>query len=346
MASVFKRGRDLVNRRVPWNFTYIDETGKRKQQKGFTDKASTEKLAMKLEEEARLVRDGLMQAEPQPEQRIPTFQLEQYIKHLSQRDVSKTQLANLELRVKKVLEGCKFELITEIKAQSVEDYLAKRREVGMSKQTSNHYRQSMHQFCKWLQKRSLLKANPISDIPKLNVETDRRHDRRALCDEEFQRLITAAEMGKSVQAIDGIDRAMMYILSAWTGYRRGEISSLTLASLELDTDPPRVSLEASHSKRRRKEMQVLHPQVAQRLQEWLKHRIPKHERYLFPLTTETCGYDRRTSIMMKHDLATAKAVWVSEAETDEKREERAKSDFLSYQRSRVPRRRRRSGCRS
>ena len=92
----------MGNRKVPWNFTYIDETGKRKQQKGFTDKASTEKLAMKLEEDARLVRDGLMQAEPQPEQRIPTFQLEQYIKHLSQRDVSKTQLVNLELRVKKV----------------------------------------------------------------------------------------------------------------------------------------------------------------------------------------------------------------------------------------------------
>ncbi len=80
--------------------------------------------------------------------------------------------------------------------------LAKRRDAGLAKQTNNHYRQAMHQFCRWLCKRSLINANPIAEVPKLNVDTDRRHDRRAISVDEFQRLIIAAEGGKSVQAID------------------------------------------------------------------------------------------------------------------------------------------------
>ena len=55
--------------------------------------------------------------------------------------------------------------------------------------------------------------------------------------------------GPSVESIEGRDRAMMYILSAWTGYRRGEIGSLTIASFELESDPPTVTVDATHSKR-------------------------------------------------------------------------------------------------
>jgi len=31
---------------------------------------------------------------------------------------------------------------------------------------------------------------------------------------------------------------MMYVLAAWTGFRKGEVGSLTLSSLRLDDDPP------------------------------------------------------------------------------------------------------------
>ncbi len=330
MASVYKKASDKGNRRAAWYFSYVDETGKRRQRRGFTDKAATEKLAMKLEEEARMVREGIRESSPEHEQLKVQLQLEAYLKHLLQRDVSATQVINLRLRIEKVIEGCEIRLVTDIEAQAVENYLAKRREEGTSKQTSNHYRQAMHQFCRWLQKRSLIKTNPISEIPKLNVETDRRHDRRPLGVEEFQRLIRAAETGKSVESIAGVDRAMMYILSAWTGYRRGEISSLTLASLVLDQNPPYVIVAATYSKRRRKDVQVLHSEVVERLRDWLAVRVPTHETLLFPLTKETSGFDRRTSKMMKRDLSVARAAWIAEAESDEEREVRQRSDFLLY----------------
>ena len=76
----------------------------------------------------------------------------------------------------------------------------------------------------------------------LNVQLDRRHDRRALSTEEFSRLIEAAESGKPKICIPGPDRAMMYILAAWTGYRKGEIGSLTKRSLKLDESPQTVTV--------------------------------------------------------------------------------------------------------
>lgn len=83
--------------------------------------------------------------------------------------------------------------------------------------------------------------------------------------DELQRLVEAAEQGKPIEAISGVDRAMMYVLAAWTGYRKGEIGSLTKASISLDTDPPTVTVEAAFSKRRRRDTQVIHPEVANRV---------------------------------------------------------------------------------
>ncbi len=55
---------------------------------------------------------------------------------------------------------------------------------------------------------------------------------------------------------------MMYVLAAWTGFRKGEIGSLTLRSLQLDDDPPTATVDACFSKRRRQDTQILHPELA------------------------------------------------------------------------------------
>jgi hypothetical protein len=60
MASVYKRGRDEKERHSPWWISYEDENGKRRTVKGYTEKRATETLAAKLEDEARMRRDGLV----------------------------------------------------------------------------------------------------------------------------------------------------------------------------------------------------------------------------------------------------------------------------------------------
>ena len=48
------------------------------------------------------------------------------------------------------------------------------------------------------------------------------------------RLIAAADNGMEIEGLDGPDRAMLYILATWTGFRRRELSSITRASVHLD----------------------------------------------------------------------------------------------------------------
>jgi len=278
----------------------------------------------------RRIRDGLVSATSQFGNRDVETLLRDYTVQLGFRDVSEFQINGLTQKINAICSNSSIKTIDQINAMSVECYLAKRRKDGLSKQTSNHYRQAIHQFCRWLVKHNYLNANPISDVPKLNVKTDRRHDRRALAPDEFRRLIEAAEAGRSIQAIPGVDRAMMYILAAWTGYRRGEIGSLKLSSLDLESDTPTVTVDASFSKRRRKDTQVLHPDVSERLKKWLEIRKPIHKTLLFPVSKVTCGFDRRTSIMMKRDLAIARQKWIAEAADEAERIKRTKSDFLTY----------------
>jgi len=94
-------------------------------------------------------------------------------------------------------------------------------------------------------------------------------------------------------------------------------------------------LPAGYSKRRRRDTQVLHPAVARRMSDWLAAREPPTPEMadgeiLFPVDRRTCGTDRRTARMMQQDLDAARRKWISEAESDDERLRREKSDFLKY----------------
>ncbi len=119
---------------------------------------------------------------------------------------------------------------------------------------------------------------------------------------------------------------MTYVLSAYTGFRKGEIGSLTIRSFDLDSNPATVTVEAAYSKRRRQDKQVLHPVVVERLRRWLRDRSPGDDEILFPIDKRTCGTDRRTAKMMAEDLAAVRRKWLAESNGDLPRRE--KSDFL------------------
>ena len=63
MASVFKLGRDKGKRNASWYFEYVDQHGKKRMRKGFTDKTLTRQLANKMELESRQRRLGLVDTE-------------------------------------------------------------------------------------------------------------------------------------------------------------------------------------------------------------------------------------------------------------------------------------------
>jgi site-specific recombinase XerD len=181
--------------------------------------------------------------------------------YLENKGVSTTQTGEAVSQIEKMAAGRKWKSIADITASSALEFLGDLRRQGRSAQTYNHYLKSAKQFTRWLVSDRRTPSDPLAHVARLNVATDRRHDRRALTTEELTCLIEAAKAGKKGEKMNGRDRAMLYILSAWTGFRKGELGSLTPSSLCLDVDPPTATVAASYSKRRREDTQVLQAQA-------------------------------------------------------------------------------------
>ena len=202
-----------------------------------------------------------------------------------------------------------------------------------SAQTYNHYLKSVKQFTRWLVRDRRAPNDPLAHISKLNVSADRRHDRRAFTPEEFARLITAAQNGPSIETLPGADRAMMYVLAAWTGLRKGEIGSLTQRSFRLEDEPATVTVAACFSKRRRQDTQILHSEVVRQLKEWLGTKPDLGtDDILFPVSGRVPGgKERKTHKMMQLDIKAAREAWIEETKAPEEKKAREESDFLEYQ---------------
>jgi len=340
MASVYKRSSDKGRKGSCWYVAYTDHTGKRRTVRGFTEKNLTQQLAAQLEDEARKIRLGLIdvdEAEHANVQRqLFEDDLHEFEKHLRCRDITDKQVRETMMRVRALGKFAGFASAKEISETEVESFLAKLREDGRSKQTSNHYLKAIKLLCRWLVRTKRIRHNPVADITRLNVRTDQRHLRRALSAEELQLLVEAAQKGKTLECISGPDRAMMYVLAAWTGFRKSEIGSLTLSSFDLIGDPRTVTVEASFSKSKRRDIQVLHPGVADWLGQWISSKeTGSRNKLLFPVSRKVPGgKERKTHKMMEHDLSVARGSWIAAVDDPKQRREHEESDFLKYRDSR------------
>ena len=102
----------------------------------------------------------------------------------------------------------------------------------------------------------------------------------------------------------------LYILAAWTGYRRKELASLTLKSLDLDGSPATVPVQAGDSKRRKNDVVPLHPSVVERFKAWIATGgLCDCDQPLFILRASRGGL-RRTAKMMRLDLERACKAWM------------------------------------
>jgi integrase len=327
MATVYKRG-GKSNRSGWYYISYTDHDGKRKTRSSrTTDKATAERIANKLESDAALRRDGVIDASDDryaAEARRPlTAHLAEFKTALAGKGNTPQHCHEAHTQTQKIIGKCGAEFICDLTASVVQEAIKSLCDEGKSLKTCNHYLRATKSFSRWLHRDKRTRDDALAILEAYNAATDPRRVRRELSIDELSRLIATTEQRTLPEhKIPGPDRAMVYRLALGTGFRAKELRSMTPASFDLDADPPTVTVTAAHSKRRRTDAQPIRRDLAERLRPWLAGR-PRDERLFARLP-------KNTARMLRSDLKAARATWIEGAGSDREKAERKKSDFLAY----------------
>ena len=317
MASVFK---SKGSRK--YTILYFDENGKRHKVMGCTDKAESERIANRLENEVVLRRRGLSdrkaesyrdhEARPVAEHLADwhgdMLAKKKTVKHADQyRDrAGKIVATLLGVRLDAIERGrredsqrqadenlaksLKSACLSHLTPEGIQSALATLLDAGKSPQTVNHYRAAIREFCLWLVEKRM-RSNPMKGVEAYNVGEDVRHERRALTDDELARLIESAANGPTLFNMSGALRSIAYRTAAGSGLRVAELCSLTPENFRLDNPHPTVFVAASSTKNRKSADQPISHALAAELRSWIADKVPGES--VFPLHHETAKAIRR-----------------------------------------------------
>ncbi|MCP4611099.1 MAG: tyrosine-type recombinase/integrase [Planctomycetes bacterium] len=138
-----------------------------------------------------------------------------------------TSAKTVTARVRKLIEGCGFITWRDVSKEKVNDYIESRPN-GMSQQTAHFYVQAFRRFCRWM-----FDAEYIDRPIKIRKVDHAKNYGRCFELDEFEGLLEAARTGPERYGLTGYQRYILYLLACETGLRRGELRSLTVASVDL-----------------------------------------------------------------------------------------------------------------
>ena len=319
-----KTGQKIKTKSKKWWGRLRDENGREKRVPLATDKAAAQAMLAELVRKTERRAAGIEDPYEKHRKRRLKDHLVDFVANLTNRGATPDYVNTTEQRVSAILDGCKFERIDQISASRVQEFLAGLRKRGKSVASSNHYLRAIKMFTRWLVRDHRMSEDRLAYMSALNEEVDRRRIRRPLTTDEFARLIEAVESGPALQQLSGPDRAILYIIGVYTGYRRNEIGSVTKQSFNVDSDPPTLTVQAGYSKHRRTDVLPLRKDFAERIRKWIagKPKVRPNE----PLLRVT---NKRTADMLEEDLAAAREKWIEEAHDKAERQRRERSSFLA-----------------
>ncbi len=346
MATVFKRpGRK--NWIAQW-FNH-DRTQRQERSTGTTDKKLAERLAQKWESREIERREGLVDVRAESlaahQARALDHHLRDFLGFLESKGTSDQTIDTAEARIRALIEEAKANRIDDLSATSVLTAIKRLRQPGvvtakgLSNKTASHYITAIKSFSKWLHRDKRAPADDLVSLQGFNAETDRRRVRRDALPEELACVLAAAEQSEFVTVprpyrsasgelrvgsvrIHAPDRAWAYRVSAGTGFRASEVSSLTPQSFDLDADPPTVTVQAAYSKHKRADVQPIRRDLAEMLRPFLASKARDERPFGLP--------DKKHALILRADIETAREAWLAEAVDEKDRQERERSDFLRH----------------
>ena len=149
MASVFKPAG-----KSEYYIVYTDENGKRRKKQGYTDKRETQELAVKLEKEARKIRNGEIDPKEQAyvgHGKMPIHDhLEDFQKSIRGKGATEKHVHMVNQRARRLLDLAKVKRISDLSLSKALEALQALREAGLSQQSINHHVRAVKGFSRWL----------------------------------------------------------------------------------------------------------------------------------------------------------------------------------------------------
>jgi integrase len=123
--------------------------------------------------------------------------IESYLEHLQAKTVRGKRVSvahriNVKGQLEKLIDDCRFKRLIDITRDTLEKWMNRAEMDNMGARTRNTYRAAIIAFCNWCVETDRMAANPLSKLCAADEHADRRRTRRALTEEELNKLFTAA----------------------------------------------------------------------------------------------------------------------------------------------------------
>jgi len=266
-----RTGKKVRRKLKKWHIRFRCPDGRVLRVAGYTDKEATRQLAARLEKKAARQQEGMIDPFEEHLKRPLAEHVEDFRSYLKAKGNTSDYAKKTSSRVQAILNGCQFVRLTDVSPSAVVEWLAEERQAGrMSIRTSNYYLRDVKAFSRWMVKDRRAGDNLLGHLSPANVDVEDGLERRTLDPADFATVVAAAKRGQTLYRLTGVDRATLYTVAAFTGLRAGELRSLTPESFDLESESPTVEVEAAYSKRRRKDVQPLRPDLAALLRDYLR----------------------------------------------------------------------------
>ena len=282
MGTVYRRLKQGKRSRR-WYIRYKDPSGRWRKEAAYTNRAASLQLIAQRERESARQQMGL--TDPFAEHRRAPIadHLRAFALDLEVRGVTPAYRKMTMSRLNYATRRMGIAGVGDPTVDSAQQFLADLvTECGRSRATQRHYAATLKQFARWLARRGRLPADPLADLVRTAArQTMSATPTRALSAEELQRLCAAArvravenyrtthpqasEEGLAYYRERGEERALLYLVAATTGLRRGELRNLTWSALDLWSEIPTVTVEARYAKSRRRGTVPLRSDVTEQL---------------------------------------------------------------------------------
>jgi len=266
-----------------WTAQFTDENGKSQRVSTKTkNRSAAEKILARYETEIDRIKSGVLTRDELSATKTRRITLEDALKRFRTKMTAsgntEEYVNKTEQRILRLCSETNIDAISKICRETVERWIANEiQKKILSPSSINHYITAIKSFVKYIVEIELLPNNPLKSIRKINEAVGQRKIRRALTDEEIERLLQAAETRQCRSKEKASERSLVYRLLLGTGLRSTELSLLT--PNQIDFTRNQLTIEATKTKNKKADVLPIRADLVQSIKEWVEiHDIKPHER--------------------------------------------------------------------